>query len=244
MTPPNHAAGSTASPAPSASVAGADVRSITGQFHLFSFLLGLLSALILVGGTLFLTRRPDPPPVVLHPPPTPAPTATPNPTATPAPITVFVSGAVRKPGLYTLAASARVGDALAQAGGLTEEANPVAVNQAEPLWDGAQVHVPAVAEADVAEGSALASRSLSVEPPAGVSGAANASQANASPGGGGKIDINSATAEELTTLPGIGPSKAVAIIDNRPYASVDDLERVPGIGIKTIDRLRDLIVVQ
>jgi competence protein ComEA len=48
----------------------------------------------------------------------------------------------------------------------------------------------------------------------------------------------------LATLPGIGPSKAAAIIENRPYASVDDLERVPGIGAKTIERLRDLIVAQ
>jgi competence protein ComEA len=223
-----------------------DASAISGHFHLFSFILGLLSALILVGGTLFLTRRPDPPPIVLHPPPTPAPTETPSPTATPAPITVFVSGAVHKPGLYTLAPSARVGDALAQAGGLTEDANPVAVNQAEPLWDGAQVHVPAVVELEVAEGSALASRGLAIEPPAGVSGAANGSQQGETSSGapGGSIDINSANAEELATLPGIGPSKAAAIIENRPYASVDDLERVPGIGAKTIERLRDLIVAQ
>jgi len=238
MTPPPPVAGPTASPAPSAE---ASARDFSGQFHLFSFALGLLSALILVGGTLFLTRRPDPPPIVLHPPPTPAPTATPSPTATPAPITVFVSGAVRKPGLYTLPASARVGDALSEAGGLTENANTVAVNQAEPLWDGAQVHVPTVVEA----GAEPVARGLSIEPPAGVSGAANAIQESVSGGAaGGKIDINSASAEELIILPGIGPSKAAAIIDNRPYASVDDLERVPGIGAKTIDRLRDLIVAQ
>jgi len=240
MVPPNPATGSTASPAPRT---GVDVSEISGHFHLFSFTLGLLSALILVGGTLFLTRRPDPPPIVLHPPPTPAPTATPQPTPTPAPITVFVSGAVRKPGLYTLAASARVGDALAEAGGLSEDANPVAVNQAEPLWDGAQVHVPAMAEASAVEDAGPATRSLSIEPPAGVSGAADTSAGAASTGGvsGDAIDVNTASVEELSTLPGIGPSKAAAIIDNRPYASVDDLERVPGIGAKTIERLRDLI---
>ena len=68
-------------------------------FHLFSFLIGLLTALILVGGTVLLLRRPDPPPIAIQPPPTPAPTATPQPSPTPAPITVFVSGAVSAPGL-------------------------------------------------------------------------------------------------------------------------------------------------
>ncbi|MEZ4734943.1 MAG: ComEA family DNA-binding protein [Caldilineaceae bacterium] len=201
-------------------------------FHGFSYLLGLLTALVLVGGSLLLLRRPDPAPIVLHPPPTPAPTATLLPTATPAPILVFVSGAVARPGIYGLAAEARVADAIAAAGGVTSDANEAIVNQAERLWDGAQVHVP---------GSTMTA-AAAAEPPSGVSGAVSsgatiATQSSA----GGLINVNTATATELETLPGIGPSKAAAIIANRPYSTIEDLERVPGIGARTIDQLRPLV---
>lgn len=204
----------------------------TTVFHGFSYLLGLLTALVLVGGSTLLLRQSNPPPIVLHPPPTVAPTATALPTATPAPIVVFVSGAVVRSGIYSLAATARVADAIAAAGGVTGEANSAVVNQAEPLWDGAQVHVPTLTTtADVAP-----------EPPTGVSGveASSASPVTQS-GGGGVINLNTATATELETLPGIGPSKAAAIIANRPYSTVDDLERVPGIGARTLEQLRPLV---
>ena len=213
-------------------------------FHLFSFALGLLVALVLVGGTLFLTRRPDPAPIVLQPPPTPQPSATPAPTSTPRPITVFVSGAVHAPGLYLLPADARVGTAIDSAAGLTEDADAVAVNQAELLWDGAQVHVPAKVVAAAELGQVV----MAAVPPAGVSGsgAANATRSGspALDGIGGLINLNHATAGELETLPGIGPSKAEAIIVNRPYSAIDDLTRVPGIGAKTVEQLRALVTVQ
>lgn len=207
----------------------------TGAFHFFSYLLGLLSALILVGGTEFLLRRPDPAPIVLHAPPTPAPTVTPLPTATPAPMIVFVSGAVVQPGIYGLPAAARVADAIAAAGGLTAEANAAIVNQAEPLWDGVQVHVP----------SLDTTVTLAPEPPSGVSGSeANGAMPPGQSSTGGLININTAAATELESLPGIGPSKAAAIIANRPFTTVDDLERVPGIGARTIEQLRPLVTVQ
>ncbi|MEZ4860749.1 MAG: ComEA family DNA-binding protein [Caldilineaceae bacterium] len=206
--------------------------SSTTAFHLTSYLLGLLTAITLVGGTLLLLRRADPPPVTLHPPPTLAPTATPLPPPPPAPVVVFVSGAVVRPGVYTLPADARVGDALAAAGGLTLAANSTIVNQAERLWDGAQVHVPTTASMTV----------VAEEPPVGLSGAEAAAPSGGGGQSGGRINLNSATAAELETLPGIGPSKAAAIIANRPYATVEDLERVPGIGAKTIDQMRDQIV--
>lgn len=201
------------------------------NFHLFSYVVGLLTALVLVGGSTFLLRRPDPAPIVLHPPPTAAPTAPPLPTATPAPIIVFVSGAVARPGIYGLEAAARVADAIAAAGGLTGEANGALINQAERLWDGAQIHVPSLTATTVA----------APEPPTGVSGSAAVDTPPILSGTGGLININTATSAELESLPGIGPSKAAAIIANRPFTSVDDLERVPGVGARTIEQLRSLV---
>lgn len=227
------------------------------RFHFLSYLTGLLTALVLVGGLTLVLRRPDPPPIVLHSPPTAVPTATPLPTATPAPIVVFVSGAVREPGMYALTPEARVGDALAAAGGMTLQANPSLVNQAERLWDGAQVHVPPMHSpssagvesagetvAEIAESPVTLAK---VEPPIGLSGAngAPAGRSNLGNGNTGSlIDLNLASPAALETLPGIGPSKAAAIVANRPYTTIDELERVPGIGAKTIDQLRALVTVQ
>lgn len=204
--------------------------------HLAQGVLGGILIGVLATGLLLLWLRPAPPPaIVLHPPPTPLPTATALPTPTPAPIVVYVSGAVTAPGLYTLDPSARVGDAILAAGGISAEAAAALVNQAERLWDGAQVHVPA-ASPQIAQ----------PEPAAGVSGAAPALVTNPVAAGStsGLINLNTASVDELTSLPGIGPAKASAIVENRPYVSVDDLERVPGIGPKTIEQLRDLVTVQ
>jgi len=162
---------------------------------------------------------------------------TPLPTPTLVPITVFVSGAVQKPGLYTLPVDARVGDALTRAGGFTATANATLINQATKLQDGAQVHVPDTSEA--ASGQ---------QPPAGVSGEAPTKAGSnvnlAGNSGGGLINLNTATVEQLDSLPGIGPSKAAAIVAHRPYATVDDLDKVPGIGPSTIDQFRALVTVQ
>ncbi len=202
--------------------------------------LGFLLATVIIGLLYLMLRKPDPAPIVLHPPPAPGPTSTPVPTATPSPLTVFVSGGVAQPGLYVLAWDARVGDALSAAGGLQEGVDDTQVNQAEKLFDGAQVHVPGVEDVGTDVGV------IQNGPPPGLSGsAAPAPQTGASGGGaGGLINLNTASAEELMTLPGIGPSKAAAIIANRPYSSVDDLDRVPGFGAKTIDQLREAVTTQ
>ena len=222
---------------PAPSTAPEPPPPVKPNFHLLSFIFGLLVSLILVGGTLLLTRHADPPPIVLHSPPTPAPTATPLPTATPAPMTVFVNGAVQKPGLYTVPVDARVGDALARAGGLTAAANAALINQAEKLVDGAQIYIPALNEettdsqprAGVSQ--PIISRALTIDNAVGSAP-------------GGLINLNTASAEQLDSLPGIGRSKAEAIIAHRPYATVDDLDKVPGIGPSTINQLRALVPVQ
>ena len=206
------------------------------------FLFGFLVCAILAGVLMWLLRRPEPPPIVLHPPPSPVPTETPVPTATPGPLVVFVSGGVHRPGMYELSAGARVGDAVARAGGLVAEADPALVNQAEPLFDGAQVHVPlaqpAGADAVLASESGAPSAGLSGEPATGGAGASGSTS------GGGLVNVNTASLELLTTLPGIGPSKAAAIIAERPFGSVEELERVPGIGPKTVAALAPLVKVR
>lgn len=211
-----------------------------GQVSLLSFVIGVLLASVVWGGALFALRRPDPPPITLQPPPTPAPTATAAPSPTPAPITVYVTGAVARPGLYPLPYGARVGDALSAAGGANQDAAAEMLNQAELLYDGAQVHVPS---------SITTTTDLPVAPVAGVSGSGvTATRSDTiilpSSSPGGRINVNTASAEELDALPGIGLSRAEAIIANRPYATVDDLDRVPGIGERMIEQLRDLVTVQ
>lgn len=220
------------------------------RFHWPSFILGLLGAGLVAGLFFLFYRRPEPPPIVLQPPPTPPPTATAEPTSTPAPIVVYLSGAVQQPGLYHVAVDARVGDVLALGGGLREDATADTLNLAARVWDGAHVHV-AGRPADAGSDDATASVS---EPPTGILGEPGPAPGSSPPGNsagnvatvasGGSVNVNTASQSELESLPSIGPSRAGAIIDNRPYATVDDLLRVPGIGEGILAQLRDLVTVE
>lgn len=131
---------------------------------------------------------------------------------------------MQTPGVYELPSGARVADVLAKAGGFTTEANVDAINQAAILRDGDQLHVPTRAED-------------SAEPTAGLTNPESGT------GMGGLLDLNTATLEELDQLPGIGPTRAQDIINHRPYTSVDDLGRVPGIGTATLEQLRPYVTV-
>jgi competence protein ComEA len=141
-------------------------------------------------------------------------------TPVPTPLLVHVSGQVAHPGLVSLPAGARVIDAVAAAGGPTGSADQGAVNLAARVTDGQQVVVPK-------RGAA----------PPGTTPTAGA----AAP-----ISLGSATAEQLETLPRIGPALAARIIAYRDahsgFASVDDLGEVGGIGPKTLAGLKDLVV--
>lgn len=195
------------------------------RWHWNSALAGALISAIICGGIAFLWRVPTPSPIAIHPPPTPIVSA-PEATATPAPLVIFISGAVQEPGVYPLPVGSRVADALELAGGFTPDANVNAINQAAPLHDGDQIHVPTLTE----EPAAPAPGVSSVAPTRGSTGAL--------------INVNTATLEELDQLPGIGPARAQDIIDHRPYESVDDLDRVPGIGPAILEELRPLVVVE
>jgi competence protein ComEA len=158
-----------------------------------------------------------------------APAAPPIPTAAatkrlvaPARIVVDVVGAVRRPGLYRLARNARVADAVAKAGGVTPKAEIELVNLAATISDGEQIVVPRRGVAGVA----------GVGP--GVAGAAS-----------GPVHLNSATLEQLDSLPGIGPVTAQKILDYRQqhgaFGSVEELDAVPGIGPARLEQLKDLV---
>lgn len=222
-------------PSPSTTPANTAPKVTSVRWHWSSALAGALFAAILLGGITFMWRKPTPPPIAIHAPPPPV-TPTPIPTATPAPLVIFVSGAVHAPGVYALPSGARAADALAQAGGFAPDANVNAVNQAAVLRDGDQLHVPTMAEVPVEPQAGLTNqRSQEVD----IGEIAGGSVAISGP-----INVNTATLEELDTLPGIGPARAAAIIANRPYLSVDDLERVPGIGPATLEDLRPLVMVE
>lgn len=137
------------------------------------------------------------------------------------PVVVDVAGAVRLPGLYRFEKGARVADAIARAGGLTPRAERTTVNLAAPLADGEQVLV-------AARGS----------PATGAAGAPAAAT--------GPVSLNSATAEQLDALPGVGPVTAQKIVAYRqehgPFTSVDGLDAIPGIGPARLADLRPLVV--
>lgn len=142
-------------------------------------------------------------------------------TATPGAITVYVTGAVAEPqSMVSLEPGSRVRDALAAAGGATDDADLDAVNLSAVLNDGDYVYVPPLDEP-------------SIQTP--------------TPNRPPLVHINIATAAELETLPGIGPALAQAIIDyreeNGPFTSIEQLDEVPGIGPAKLDGIRDQIVI-
>jgi competence protein ComEA len=158
-------------------------------------------------------------------------------------VVVSVVGLVHTPGLVTLAPGARIADALQAAGGVLDGADTIGLNMARQLGDGEQIVVglappsgqPTKLGSSVSAGTAPVSG-----PPA--SGSAGTSGTSAAPKPPQVLDLNTATAEQLDTLPGVGPVTAAAIVAWRQahgkFTTVDQLADVDGIGPARLEKLR------
>ena len=145
-------------------------------------------------------------------------------------VIVDVKGAVKYPGVYELTDADRVVDAITLAGGYMDGANATLINHAQKLQDEMVIYIPLQGEEP-----AIAIQQFS--------GSTSSTQADS-----GKININVADETQLTTLPGIGPAKAKAIIAHREeqgkFQSIEGLKDVTGIGDKTFEQLKDLIDIK
>ena len=171
---------------------------------------------LLGGGILFLiSRSPQGQPVRLLPAPTVAP------------IQVYITGAVKQPGVYSLTPGSRVQDGIDLAGGSLPGANLESINLAAFLKDGDRIFVPEINES-------------------GVPGDSR-SPGNVLPGIQTLIDINTASQAELESLPDIGPATALDIItyreQNGPFKTIEEIENVKGIGPKTFESIKAFITV-
>ena len=162
-------------------------------------------------------------------------------------VRVQVSGAVLEPGIYDLPANCRVEEAIAAAGGLTENADSERVNLVRKVRDGMQIRVPVQKAARTSS-----TQRKNAQAKSGLGESASGKYGSAKAGSGKKnnqmprVRINSASVSELQQLPGIGPALAQRIVDTRSrgrFASVEDLLRVPGIGKAKLAKLRDYVEV-
>ena len=205
--------------------------------------------------TVFTLMRDDPSPVVSAKLPpvemaagrtsSTAPSSTAAPGAAPSglpdqPVVVSVVGLVKSPGLVTVAPGARVADAISAAGGPLGGADTIGLNMARHINDGEQVVVgiaPLPGQPPVL-GSSIGPANVTESPSAGTESGSTAA---------GPLDLNSATAEQLDALPGVGPVTAAAIVAWREqhgsFDSVDQLGEVDGIGPARLAKLRDLVRV-
>ena len=185
--------------------------------------LGVALVAVISAASIWVAGRPTPRRVeIVIPTPTPV-----------LPVKVHVSGAVLQPGVYTLAPGARIEDAVAAAG-LLPNADAHALNLAAPLADGARIDVPSQLASAAADQWKTATPGAQTTPAAAL------------PAIPGLIDLNTATSEQLQQLDGIGPVRAEAIIEYRrlygPIERVDQLLDIEGIGEKTANSIRGLVV--
>lgn len=154
-------------------------------------------------------------------------------------IYVYVCGCVNTPGVYHLEPGARIYEAIEAAGGMTDAADTGSINLALKLEDQMQIYVPSKEE--VLSGAAY--------PGSAGSGTASGSQGLPLEGSAdtGKVNLNTATAEQLDSLPGIGASKAEDILNYREehggFTSIEELMDIPGIKSGVFDKIKDFVTV-
>jgi competence protein ComEA len=168
---------------------------------------------------------------------------------------VYVAGAVAHPGVYAVAADARAMDAVAKAGGLTHDADAVAVNLAAHVTDGDEIAVPRVGESLPAQSGATASGTAPKRGKHARRGprhrrsrhAVASTTTAASDASAQRVDINTADAATLATVPGIGETLASRIVEfrgfNGPFPSVDALADVSGITPSRFDAVAPFLTV-
>lgn len=159
---------------------------------------------------------------------------------------VEVSGAVRTPGVYALPAGSRLIDAITAAGGWGERIDPlrieICLNLAAPLTDGSAIRIPSRDDRFLLGVQGILCGTLYAAP--GDIAAVDVPGSTATTATGGKIDLNTATAEQLDTLPGVGPATAAKIIAARkeaPFLIVDDLRTRGIISDRVLQQIRPLV---
>lgn len=173
-------------------------------------------------------------------------------------IVVHVAGAVKKPGVYTLAQDARIQDAVQKAGGALPYGDPNQLNLAAWAEDGSRIEVPFKTKLAARPEPLDVPLVTTAKPPAEITSekpeatkapAKTATTArNSKPAPAHKINLNKATLEELSLLPAVGPATAAKIIEHRKtngaFSSVDDLDEIKGIGEKKIEKIRPYATVR
>ena len=187
--------------------------------NILNIMIGIFVGMLLTGIIYLSARTPAGEPITLLPSPTLQP------------IVVYVSGAVQQPGVYKLPYGSRLVDAVSQAGGFLLGADITQVNLAKKLVDGEQIVVPG--------GTDLPTPQLTI--------GGNGLLFTPTPPAGKKVNVNTATADELDKLPGIGQTSAQKIVEyrtaNGPYTRIEDLLKVPGIGPSILDEIRGSITI-
>ena len=215
----------------------------------------ILVVVILAGGGYWMLKHFHPalflgePDLVVETEAVPPPSVPPTPTPKPE-IAVHVAGAVKVPGVYYLSINARVHEAIEKAGGGTDQADIHSLNLAATIRDGEQIDVPEIRQIpDMKQNTPVsnAAQEYTIPTSTDLSATPQPSMRGSAPSDASRININTATSQELQTLRGIGPALAQRIVEYRQtsggFSTVNDLTNVKGIGPKTLEKIRDSITV-
>lgn len=217
------------------------------QRNLFTLI--FLIFMVVVGSGILITRAtgfslnaatPTAIPVKVSSAETPRPTRTPPPPTVDQTLKVYVTGEIQKPDVYVMRSGDRIEDAINLAGGFTENADKTRLDLAQRVKDEMHIVVPA----KVAPGTPSQPGGITVPGGGNVPGTPGKATATATRTPG-KINVNTGSAADLETLPGIGEVLAQRIVEyrtkNGPFKALDDLKKVQGVTKATLDKIKDLV---